>query len=301
MSHDTLLHPEQSPVILASAAWLLAACSSLDVDRSNTGHVRSMLQLVAADREAHPSNAAGLFALERCDPTRLAVLFVHGANGSPNDWLSFVERLDRSRYQALFFAYPPHASVDEAARRLHEKLLDLERRHGCVPVVLTAHSLGGLVVRSFLLEHGASFPKATLFVSLSTPWAGEPLAELGVRLAPMHPPAWADLAPGSRTLRRLFASPLPEHVRHVLFFSHGGGFSIMPGNRDGAVTLASQLDQRAQREAVLVVGFDEDHEGILQSAQVFERYAAVLGATYRSMPLVRSSAADLLPAEVPAR
>jgi pimeloyl-ACP methyl ester carboxylesterase len=268
----------------ACAAWLLAACSPLDVHRSNSAHMRPMLQFVAADRVAHASDAAQIYAFEPCDPARLAVLFVHGANGSPNDWLSFAERLDRSRYPALFFAYPPHASVDEAAQRLHTKLLELQRRHGCAPVVLTAHSLGGLIVRSFLLEHGAAFPRVTLFVSLSTPWAGERLAGLGARLAPMHPPAWADLVPESLTLRRLFASPLPEHVRHVLFFSHKGGYSILPGNRDGAVTLASQLDQRAQREAVLVVGFDEDHEGILESAQVFERYAAVLGATYRSMP-----------------
>ncbi len=265
-------------LMLACAAWLLAACSSLDVHRSDTAHVAPALQPVAADRAAHASDAGEIFALEPCDPARPAVLFVHGANGSPNDWRSFAERLDRSRYQALFFAYPPHASVDEAARRLHAKLLDLQRRHGCAPVVLTAHSLGGLVVRAFLLEHGAAFPQATLFVSLSTPWAGEPLAGLGVRLAPMRSPAWADLVPGSRTLRRLFASPLPQHVRHVLFFSHKGGYSILPGNRDGAVTLASQLDQRAQREAVLVVGFDEDHEGILESEQVFESYAAVLGA-----------------------
>ncbi|MBC8055530.1 MAG: alpha/beta fold hydrolase [Rhizobiales bacterium] len=270
-------------LVLACAAWLVAACSSVDEDRSNTGDVWPMLQLVAASREAHASDAAEILALEPCDPTRLAVLFVHGANGSPSDWLWFAERLDRSRYQALFFAYPPHASVDEAARRLHARLLDLQRLHGCAPVVLTAHSLGGLVVRSFLLEHGGAFPQATLFVSLSTPWAGEPLAKLGVRLAPKHPSAWADLVPGSRTLRRLFASPLPEHVQHVLFFSHKGRYSILPGNRDGAVTLASQLDQRAQREAVLVVGFDEDHEGILESAQVFERYAAVLDGTYRSM------------------
>jgi hypothetical protein len=194
-------------LLLACAAWLLAACPPLDVHRSNTAQVRPTLQLVAADRGTHASDAVQILALEPCDPARLVVLFVHGA----------------------------------------------------------------------------AFPQATLFVSLSTPWAGEPLAELGVRLAPMHPPEWADLVPGSRTLRRLFASLLPEHVRHVLFSRHKGGDSILPGNRDGAVTLASQLDHRAQREAVLVVGFDEDHEGILESAQVFERYAAALGATYRGM------------------
>lgn len=279
-------------LLLACAGGLLAACTSLDLHRSSAAGARPPLYLLASVARSPAGEAVEIFALEPCDPTRPTVLFVHGAKGSPKDWRSFAERLDVSRYHALFFAYPPHASVDEAARQLHRALLELQRREGCSPQVLTAHSLGGLVVRSFLLEHGAEFPQARLFVSLSTPWAGEPLAELGVRLAPLHPPAWADLVPGSRTLQRLFASPLPEHVRHVLFFSHKGSWSILSGNRDGAVTLASQLDHRAQRDADLVVGFDEDHEGMLESAEVFERYAAVLGATYRATPWVGSSASD---------
>jgi pimeloyl-ACP methyl ester carboxylesterase len=264
----------------ACVAWLLAACSPLDTRRTGTDDVRPTRQLVAVDGVASAVDAGRIVAFEPCDPARLAVLFVHGANGSPSDWFSFAARLDRSRFQALFFAYPPDASVDEAARGLHEGLMDLRRRAGCEPVVFTAHSLGGLVVRSFLLEHGAAFPRATLFVSLSTPWAGEPLARLGARLAPVHRPAWADLVPASGTLQRLFASPLPQHVRHVLFFSHKGRFSILAGNRDGAVTLASQLDPRAQGEASLVVGFDEDHDGILASEPVFDRYAAVLRSTF---------------------
>jgi pimeloyl-ACP methyl ester carboxylesterase len=270
-------------LLTVCAAGLLAACTSLDGYRSNRAATRPLLTLAATHQEAHKGGADAILAFEPCDPARLTVLFVHGANGSPRDWLSFASRLDRSRYQALFFAYAPDVSVDEAAQQLHAALLDLQRRHGCSPAVFTAHSLGGIVVRSFLIERGAEFPRATLFVSLSTPWAGEPLAAWGARLVSRPPRSWPDLAPGSRTLRRLFASPLPQHVRHVLFFSHKGGYSVLPGNRDGAVTLASQLDERAQREAVLVAGFDENHRGILESAQVFDRYTAVLGEAYRSM------------------
>jgi hypothetical protein len=36
----------------------------------------------------------------------------------------------------------------------------------------------------------------------------------------------------------------------------------------------------ALNEAVLVAGFDPDHSSNLESAQVFERYAAVLNARY---------------------
>jgi triacylglycerol esterase/lipase EstA (alpha/beta hydrolase family) len=146
-------------LLSACAAWLLAACSPLDLHRSHTVHMRPMLQLVAADRVAHASDAVQILALDPCDPARLAVLFVHGANGSPKDWISFAKRLDRSRYQALFFAYLPDASGDEAARRLHANLPELQRHHGCAPVVLAARSLGGLVVRSSLIDHGAAFPK----------------------------------------------------------------------------------------------------------------------------------------------
>lgn len=264
-------------------AGLLVACSPLDTRRTSPDHLGPTRQLVSVGGVANSADAAQIFAFEPCDPARLGVLFVHGANGSPSDWFSFASRLDRSRYQALFYTYPPHASVDEAARRLQAKVRDLRRREGCEPNVFTAHSLGGLVVRSFLLEFDSKSRQPILFVSLSTPWAGEPLAELGARLAPMHRPAWVDLVPGSFTLQRLFASPLPLRVRHVLFFSHRGRFSILAGNRDGAVTLASQLDLRAQGEASLVVGFDEDHEGILDSEPVFDRYAAVLRSTFVSM------------------
>jgi pimeloyl-ACP methyl ester carboxylesterase len=38
---------------------------------------------------------------------------------------------------------------------------------------VTAHCMGGLVVRTLLLNHGDQLPQVKLFVSLSTPWVGE--------------------------------------------------------------------------------------------------------------------------------
>ena len=41
----------------------------------------------------------GIYFLERYDPSRTPVLFVHGAAGSPQDWRTAMEKIDRRRYQ----------------------------------------------------------------------------------------------------------------------------------------------------------------------------------------------------------
>jgi len=88
------------------------------------------------------------------------VLLVHGALGSPQDWRAFFTGLDRTRYQAWFFCYPSGAAIDSMAYLLYWKLLNLQLRYHFDTLYLTAHSMGGLVVRTFLLNHGAQFPQA---------------------------------------------------------------------------------------------------------------------------------------------
>lgn len=47
------------------------------------------------------------------------------------------------------------------------------------------------------------------------------------------------------------------------------------------VTLASQLDQRSQRDAKMIYGFNEDHVSILSSKQVLSQYNAILADLYQ--------------------
>jgi len=231
--------------------------------------------------EFFKSIGGNVYFLEPYDPKRIPVLFVHGAVGSPQDWRAFFAGLDRTRYQAWFFYYPSGAALDSMAYLLYWKLHNLQLRYHFDTLYLTAHSMGGLVVRTLLLNHGSQIPQAKVFVSLSTPWGGEATAQLGVKHSPAVVPSWRDMQPEGRFMQELFARPLPPGVDYYLLFGHRGGYSMLRPNNDGTVTLASQLRSPAQSEAKLVYGFDEDHTSILASPQVLKQYHAVLAAADR--------------------
>jgi pimeloyl-ACP methyl ester carboxylesterase len=229
-----------------------------------------------APMEFFRDTGGNVYFLEPFDPNKIPILFVHGAAGSPQDWRYFFDHIDRRRYQPWFFQYPSGAAVDSMAYLLYWKLLNLQLRYRFDKLYITAHSMGGLVVRDLLLNHGAQFPQIKLFVSLSTPWAGEASADLGVNHSPAVVPSWRDMQPEGRFMKALFARRLPAHVDHYLLFGHKGGYSMLRPNNDGTVTLASQLRSPAQAEAKMVYGFDEDHVSILSSPQVVAQYQALL-------------------------
>ena len=219
---------------------------------------------------------ANIYELEKFDPAKTPILFVHGAAGTPQDWRYFVAHVDRDRYQAWFYYYPSGAPVAEAANVLYQRLQEIQARYRPLRLYITAHSLGGLVVRDLLARYGDSLPWIKLFVSISTPWGGEHLTEWGTRLSPVVVPAWRDLRPNGRFLRGLFARALPESLDYYLFFGHRGSRSLLRPNNDGAVTLSSMLRQEAQDEADGIYGFDESHVGILSSQEAVGKYSALL-------------------------
>lgn len=162
------------------------------------------------------------------DSRRIPVLFVHGAAGSPQDWRHFLDRVDRGRFQPWLFHYPSGQRLDLTSDMLFRKLQELQTRHHFPAICIAAHSMGGLVVRDLLINHGAELPFVSTFVSMSTPWKGEPMAAVGVRLLPRVVPSWNDMQPDGSFLQSLFAKPLPAGVDHYLLFSFRGGpiFSV---------------------------------------------------------------------------
>lgn len=212
------------------------------------------------------------------DATKTPVLFVHGATGTPRDWRPLIAQLDRTRFQPWLFFYPSGAPVESMSHLLFWKLLNLQLRWPCSAVHVVAHSMGGLVVRRMLLDHGEQMPWVRHFVTISTPWAGEASADTGVEWAPAVVPSWRDMQPDGPFLRSLFEKHLPAHVSYHLLFGHRGSPGLWRPNNDGTITLASQLRTAAQQEARLVFGYDEDHVSILASSQV----AAQLDVLLRS-------------------
>jgi len=220
-----------------------------------------------------------IYFLEEYDSSKTPILFVHGAAGSPQDWAYFIEHLDRRRYQPWIFYYPSGSSLDSMSYLLYWKLSNLQRRYHFDRLYLTAHSMGGLVVRSFLANYGEQFPAAKMFVTLSTPWGGDALADSGVEYSPAVIPSWNDVRASGRFVQTLFQKPLPRDLDYYLFFGHAGHYSLLrPASNDGTITLASQLRPAAQTEARRVFGYDEGHVGILSSPQVFAQYDALLKA-----------------------
>ncbi len=227
---------------------------------------------------------AGVYFIEPYVPHKTPVLFVHGINGSPAQFLYLLERLDRSRFQPWVYAYPSGTHLEVVVEHLDRTITTLERRYRLDALVVIAHSMGGLVARSFILRHSL-MPGATpipLFVSLSTPWDGHGSAALGVKHSPVVVDAWRDLVPGSPYLRGLFVTRLPDATRHWLLFTFNRRKTSFGESSDQSVSVASQLNASAQSEAARVVGFNNTHDGVLRDAAVATLINEALTATFVS-------------------
>jgi len=221
-----------------------------------------------------------IFFLEPYNPQKIPILFVHGAAGSPQDWRYFIDHLDRSRYQPWIFYYPSGARLDTTAFLLRTKLYNLYKKYQFESLYVVAHSMGGLVSRSVMIEKGDNyFDSLKLYVSISTPWGGEARAKTGVEKSPAVIPSWKDMQPDSEYIKRVLGTKLDPAIRYYLFFGHKGGGSLFRQNNDNTVTLESMLDSRAQADALKVGGLNEDHVSILSSPEMMAQFKAALART----------------------
>ncbi len=212
---------------------------------------------------------AGFYFLEKYDPDKTPVLFVHGAGATPRDFAYLIEHLDRKKFQPWVLYYPTGLELDQtaasAARWLNMLLIRYEFKH----IAVVAHSMGGLVSRAMLNRFVASGAgdELTVYVTLSTPWGGFASAESGVEDSPIVMPMWRSMAPNSEFLADLFVHPLP--CPHYLLFSYQGR-SLMLGNvaSDGVVAVSSELPLHVQEAARKVYGFNHSHVGILSAPEV---------------------------------
>ena len=185
--------------------------------------------------------------------------------------------MDRSRFQPWFFYYPSGARIDAMAYLLFWKLFNLQCKYRFGRIHVTAHSMGGLVARSFIVNYGPQMPIVNLFISMATPWGGDPMAALGVQQSPVIIPSWIDMQPDSDFIQSLYRKPLPASVRFYMFYGYRGSRSPFRSYNDGTIVLNSLLDYRPQSEARMNYAFAEDHSSLLSSPKVAARYNAVLG------------------------
>ena len=102
-------------------------------------------------------NQAGLIQLQKYDPAKIPVVFVHGLLSRPEAWMQAANELSadpeiRARYQFWFFLYPTGLPVWQSAAKLRSEL-DRFRRSmdpshsnpNLNRIVLVGHSMGGLI------------------------------------------------------------------------------------------------------------------------------------------------------------
>lgn len=221
---------------------------------------------------------AGIHFLEPYDPERIPVLFVHGINGSPQNFATLIEQLDRSKYQVWAYSYPSGLKLSWLASGMAKFLEILHTRLDFDELHVVAHSMGGLVSRGGvnLCAQGNACAYLRTYTSISTPWNGVQSAQSGVKWAPSVVPVWRDLDPTSEYVTTLFDTPLPAQLPYHLLFGFRQHSIFGSESSDGVIKLTSQLRQAAQDQAVLVHGYDEDHVSILSNPMVLEQVYNIL-------------------------
>jgi pimeloyl-ACP methyl ester carboxylesterase len=213
------------------------------------------------------SFGAHIYLTEPYHPKKIPILFIHGTEGSPYNWIYLYMRLDLNRYQPWFFYYPSGIRIPLAAALLNEELGELHKRYGFQKMVITAHSVGGLTARYFLNTYVSEKrnPFVKLLVTFATPWSGFGLADASQTLTHKSIPVWVDLGSQSDFIKNTLSHKMPATVRHYNFY----------GKND---TLAGRkaVDERVLAYATKSYGFDCTHDSILSDRKVFAQFNAIL-------------------------
>lgn len=155
----------------------------------------------------------------------LPVLLLHGYGCNGGYWAKLGQRLRQAGigYQALDMELAPDASLDDYVPLVRRAINDLCVKSGSARVVIVAHSMGGLVARAYLRQHGAD--QVARVITLGTPHHGTQLASFGyglnaqqMRRGAAGPSAWLlalDEAEGEQR-RALLTSIFSHHDNIVV-------------------------------------------------------------------------------------
>lgn len=106
------------------------------------------------------------------------VLLVHGYGCNSGYWHFMsraLRRADISHY--TIDLEPVFAGIDQFVPALHARIEEICRKTGQKKLIIVGHSMGGLVARAYLRDHGAA--RVARVITLGTPHRGTGLARFG--------------------------------------------------------------------------------------------------------------------------
>lgn len=195
---------------------------------------------------------------------KIPVIFVHGIGGSAREFHRMSKKLDKKYYKPVYFHYPSGADLNQMAELFYSIFLSGELYKSSVsPIIIVAHSMGGIVVKEALNLYQANSRenKVRLFISMASPFGGHPsVPDKKSKITEYLLPAWKNLNSGSNFIKNLFRKHLPESVAHKLVFFYRNTSKInLNISSDGVIPVYSQLRNPVQQQAKEVRGFNKQH------------------------------------------
>ena len=220
----------------------------------------------------------GLMLLQTFEPDKVPVVFVHGISGSARSFDKVIEALNKDEFQPWVLQYPSGIRLDAVSEYLRQALDKLYVQYKFPRIMIVAHSVGGLMTRSFMMKYveGKSSYRIVLGVTINSPLLGMESAAVGVKSSPIVLPVWRDIASNGEYVQRVTAWQWPRSIPYHLIYS------CLPGEAsDGVVPLSSQLSLSLQDQAVRIHGFQGEHTAVLADPKFIEGLVAIL-SSYRT-------------------
>lgn len=116
---------------------------------------------------------------DRLRPDAHPILLVHGYGVSRGCWWAMRRRLEAAGHTvATLSMVPAYTSMGKLVPQLKQRIEEVCEATGAQQLTLVAHSMGGLVSRSYLARHGNE--KVDRLVTLASPHSGTELARIGI-------------------------------------------------------------------------------------------------------------------------
>lgn len=168
-----------------------------------------------------------------------AVILVHGIFRSSKSFQTIRDKLTKDGYQVFPFEYPStRVEITDSADYLKRTIESLE---GIEEINFVVHSMGGLVVRSYLSKQQDKRIKR--MVMMGVPNLGAHMADRAGKVSLFHTvfgPAGKQLMTGNHGLADKL--PIPKFEFAILAGSRGdakGYNPLIPGDDDGTVSVSS--------------------------------------------------------------
>lgn len=130
------------------------------------------------------------------------LLLVHGYGCSRGVWWFLRRQLEAAGHVvATVSMTPPYTSIGKLVPQLAQRIEEVCAATGANQVVLVAHSMGGLVCRSYLARHGSG--RVERLITIASPHSGTELAHIGIGKNAR------EMEPGSQWLQDLASADVP--------------------------------------------------------------------------------------------